>query len=62
MFDLLNIIITILILSAVFLAIRVFLVSVDQSTFTWHILWMQFLLWGINIAVVVLTFIYILKL
>jgi len=61
MFDLINIIITIIILSAVFLAIKIFLVSVDESTFTWKIVFMQFLLWGINIAVIVLTFIYILK-
>jgi hypothetical protein len=61
MFDLINLIVTIFILSAVFLVIKVFLVSVDQSTFTWKIVWMQFLIWGLNIAVIVLTFIYVLK-
>lgn len=61
MFDLINLVITIIILSFVFLAIKIFLVSVDESTFTWKIVFMQFVLWAINIAVICIAFIYILK-
>jgi Na+-driven multidrug efflux pump len=61
MFDFVNLVVIIIVLCIVFLVIKIVLVTVDKSTFTWKIIYMQFIIWGLNIAAIFIAFNYALK-